>query len=274
MRRGVMAVLAVVWWLAGCGVGGSLPEGPTGGGAPVLPGEPVEPDAGLPNEGPDPHQSETSTSLWPLTTGSQWTYRIEDPNYQGAYTKHVEVLGPAEVPQTNPARSAVLVHSRQDRVRNNRPEVYEERSWQLELTNGLVVRLREEDYIDSQSTPIRVTRWTTRDGAPAAIVKSISRVPTERWPHRDLIREVVVLGGDPNNPETKDRTYEWSSAPETQPVVVPAGTFTNAIRVTRTKINKDGIATDARTYWLVPGVGKVKEEGERTELLQSYEVKQ
>ncbi len=285
MRRGVVAALAAVFWLAGCGGGGgSLPSGnpPETGGGPIdIGGTPVEPGNPNPNPNPgngnpDPGKPQESTSLWPLTPGSRWTYVItEDPNFSGEYTKVVEVKGTSEVPETNPKMSAMLVHSRQERMRGTQQEIYEERSWQVQLTNGLVVRVREEDFLDSSvnPNPIRITRWATRAGVPTAIMKGIAGEPQAGWPYRDVIREIVTLGGDPNNPETKDRTYEWSAAWEEQPLTVPAGTFPRALRLTRTKIDKDGIPTKERTYWLVPGVGKVKETGERTESLQSYDIK-
>ena len=53
-------------------------------------------------------------------------------------------------------------------------------------------------------------------------------------------------------------------------VTVPAGTFTNAIQVRRERTDKPDYL---RRYWLVPGVGKVREEGERTEELSSYDIK-
>ena len=279
MRRGVVAALAAVFWLAGCGGGaGSLPPGtnPDGSGGNIdIGGTPVDPNGG--NGNPDPGKPQESTSLWPLTTGSKWTYLItDDPSFTGDYTKVVEVKGTSEVPGTTPKTNAVLVHSRQERMRpGNQLEIYEERSWQVQLSTGLVVRVREEDFLDSQANPnpIRVTQWTKRDGTPTAIMKGVANEPEQGWPYRDVIREVVTLGGDPNNPETKDRTYEWTAVWEEQPLTVPAGTFPRSLRLTRTKIDKDGVPTKERTYWLVPGVGKVKETGERTELLQSYDIK-
>lgn len=280
MKRGVVAALAAVFWLAGCGGGGgSLPSdtNPPGSGGPIdIGGTPVDPGTGN-DGGTDPNKPPVaSTSLWPLTTGSKWTYVIpDDPNFKGEYTKVVEVKGASEVPESNPKMNAVLVHSRQERMRDNQQEIYEERSWQVQLTNGLVVRVREEDFLDSQvnPNPIRITRWTKRDNTPTAIMKGVASEPQQGWPYTDVIREVVILGGDPSNPETKDRTYEWSAAWEEQPLTVPAGTFPKALRLTRTKIDKEGTRTKERTYWLVPGVGKVKETGERTELLQSYDIK-
>jgi len=272
-----VAALAAVFWLAGCGgVGGSLPSGtnPPGTGGPIdIGGAPVDPNSGDGN--PNPGKPLESTSLWPLTAGSKWTYVIpDDPSFSGEYTKVVTVHGPSAVPGAD-VPGAVLVHSRQERMRGNLLEIYEERSWQVQRTDGLVVRVREEDFLDSQNNPnpIRITRWTKRDGTPTAIMKGIAAEPAQGWPYLDVVREVVTLGGDPNNPETKDRTYEWTAVWEDKPLTVPAGTFAKSLRLTRTKIDKEGARTKERTYWLVPGVGKVMETGERTELLQSYDIK-
>ncbi|XXF75902.1 hypothetical protein P2318_22965 [Myxococcaceae bacterium GXIMD 01537] len=277
MKRGLGAALAAMLWLSGCG-GGSLPptgEPPPGTDGPVdLPGTPVVPDPNNPSNNPDPNQPTAPPSLWPLTPGSTWTYQIEDPAL-GRFTKTVRVEGPSDVPQTNPAMRAVLVSSRQERTRNGVSELYVERSWQLELTEGFVVRLREEDFqgtSDSDLTSLRFTRWATPGGTPAAIMKSLSADKPAAWKHTDVITEVTTLTGDPN-PEVKGRTYVWVVEKVNDTVTVPAGTFTNATKLVRTRLDKEGNPSKERTYWLVPGVGKVREEGERTELLQSYDVK-
>jgi hypothetical protein len=262
-----VAALAAVLWLAGCGGGGgSLPtdskEGPTppDTGGPALPGDPVEPTPSSPPQPPPP-------GLWPLTTGSTWTYQIRDETL-GDFKKTVTVLGASDVPELSPPTRAVLVHSVQ--LRNGMNEVYEEESWQLELTNGLVVRLREQDYRDRDQnpTPIRVTRWLTPGThQAAAIMKSLSREQPVDWQHTDTLTEVTRIGGEPE--ESKEHTFLWKVV-GMESVTVPAGTFPNALKVVRTRQGKE---LKERTYWLVPGVGKVKEEGERAELLESYDVK-
>lgn len=251
MRRGVAAAAAaVVVWLIGCGGGGSLPSdtgqqpGPTSpdGRAP-LPGTPAQPDT------PGNGNILAPASLWPLTPGSSWTYRITD-DMRGVFSKRVEVLGPQPVPEMN--ITAIVVHSTQPHL--------EERSWQVQLDNGLVVRLREEDL--KSGAIARVTTWTP------ATVKSVAVAQAQGWTHNSTIREVTQMGD--GFVEEKDRTYVWTVKAVNETVTVPAGTFTNAIRIERDQPDKEG---KLRTYWLVPGIGKVKEDGERLEELVSHDIK-
>jgi hypothetical protein len=239
MKRAILAALAAVVWLGGCGgSGGSLPTG--NDPAPSdqeLPGDPVKPSP------------EAAPSLWPLTTGSTWTYRITDPT-RGVFDKAVEVLGPQAVPDTS--TTAILVRSVQPHL--------EERSWQLELQNGTVVRLREEDL--KAGAIVRVTTWSP------ATVKSLAQVQEQGWSYSSTIRELTRE--DTGLVEEKEQTYVWRVLAVNETVTVPAGTFTNAIKVQRDRPDKEG---KVRTYWLVPGVGKVKEDGERLEELVSHTVK-
>jgi hypothetical protein len=238
MKRAILAALAAVMWLGGCGEGGSLPPG--NGTTPPdqeLPGAPVKPSP------------EAPPSLWPLTTGSTWKYRITEP-MRGIFDKAVEVLGPQAVPET--ALTAIQVRSVQPHL--------EELSWQLELENGTVVRLREEDL--KAGAVVRMTTWSP------ATVKSLALVQQQGWSYSSTIRELTRL--DTGAVEEKERTYVWRVLAVNETVTVPAGTFHNALKVQRERPDKEG---SARTYWLVPGIGKVKEDGERLEELVSYDVK-
>jgi hypothetical protein len=67
--------------------------------------------------------------------------------------------------------------------------------------------------------------------------------------------------------ETKTTRDVWNVDGVNQTVTVPAGTFTNAI-----VLIKSG-GSSQKTYWYVPGVGKVKETGGQTEELTAYTVK-
>ncbi len=261
MRHGWVAAFAA-GWLVACG-GNSLPVGdgqggPPGGGA--LPGDPVVP-GGPGGQGEDDPAAELTT-LWPLTQGSTWTYDIQDP-VQGNFKKVVTVRGPGEVPG-QPGVNAVEVHSRQDRVLNG--FVYEEVSWQVELTNGLVVRLREDDFRDGQQ--LRSTTWNP------ATVKSVAGVPDALpWTYKSDVLEYITLGDGTR--EQKDPTYIWKVLETGVTVQTRAGTFTNAVKIQRDKVNNSGEVKQDKTrfYWLVPGIGKVREEGERTEDLSAYDIK-
>jgi hypothetical protein len=244
MKRAVLAALAAAVWLVGCGGGGSLPPGdPSLPTTPELPGLPVDPPVTKPD------QPNAPLSLWPLTAGSVWTYRITDP-MRGTFDKQVEVLGPQQVPDTT--MTAIAVRSLQPHL--------EERSWQLELQSGMVVRLREEDL--KSGALARVMTWSP------ATVKSLSQERELGWSYDSTIREVTRLGD--GTVEEKERTYVWRVLAVNETVTVPAGTFTNAIKVQRDRPDKEG---KERVYWLVPGIGKVKEDGERLEELVSHDVK-
>jgi hypothetical protein len=240
MKRAVLGALAAVVWLVGCGGGGSLPTGPGN----QTPSNPELPDAPL-----QPDKPGGPLSLWPLTEGSSWTYRITDPT-RGIFDKEVEVLGPQAVPGTR--TTATLVRSVQPHL--------EERSWQIELQNGMVVRLREEDL--KEGAVVRVQTWSP------ATVKSLAQAREAGWTYESTIRELTRM--DDGTVEEKDRTYVWRVLAVNETVSVPAGTFTNAIKVQRDRPDKEG---KERLYWLVPGIGKVREDGERLEELVSYEVK-
>lgn len=241
MKRAALGALTAVVWLVGCGGGGSLPTNPGGQSPsnPQLPDTPVQP----------PDKPDGPPSLWPLTMGSSWTYRITDPT-KGIFDKSVEVLGPQAVPGMD--MTAILVRSVQPHL--------EEHSWQLELQNGMVVRLREEDL--KAGAVVRVTTWSP------ATVKSLAQAKQEGWSYESNIRELTRL--DDGTVEEKDRTYVWRVLAVNETVSVPAGTFTNAIKVQRDRPDKEG---KERVYWLVPGIGKVKEDGERLEELVSHDVK-
>ncbi len=253
MRRwGWATVVAAMCWV-GCGEGGSLPSGDSKtppmtnqDGSVDLPD--IPPGTGGETNPPGPEQPAPFTSLWPLTTGSTWTYRITDP-VRGTFEKRVEVLGEQTVPETSMRAIA---------VRSSQPHL-DELSWQLDV-NGVVVRLREEDR--KGDTLARVTTWNP------ATVKSLSTERPLGWRYDSDIRELTRLGD--GSTEDKDKTYIWRVEAVNETVVTPAGTFTNVIRIKRERGDKEN---QVRTYWLAPGIGKVKEDGERLEELVSYDVK-
>lgn len=258
MTRRWVAALAAGWMLVGCGGGNSLPGG-EGPGQSNPDG-----DVGLPGD-PDPGEQENpaARSLWPLTAGSVWVYDIQDPVH-GNFQKHVTAVGTRDVPGAPAGTTGMMVHSKQDRVATG--VVYEEYSWQVEQSNGLVVRLREEDHRDG--VQVRTTTW-----APAT-VKSLARAPSSLpWVYQSAVQELTVLGD--GSKENSDPTYSWRVLEVGVTVHTKAGTFTNAVKIRRDKLTDAGEVKEGkeRTYWLVPGIGKVREEGERTEDLAAYDVK-
>jgi hypothetical protein len=261
-RWGWAALVMVGVWLGGCGEGGNLPSG-TGPTPEDEPGDVVLPGVPPVDEGPGPDGTppgeepavpgETPPppppSLWPLTQGSTWTYRITDP-LRGRFEKTVVVLGPRPVPGTS--TTATVVRSRQPHL--------EELSWQLE-DNGVVYRVREEDR--KSGLLARVQTWVP------VTVKSLSLPRPLGWSHATTVSETTRYGS--GETETKEKTFVWRVAAVGETVTTPAGTFTDAVRLVREREGKEG---KDRTYWMVPGVGKVKEDGERLEELLHYEVMQ
>jgi len=196
---------------------------------------------------------ETEKSLWPLTAGSTWTYRITEVGLP-PFDKVVKVLGVETVPDSTVQAAAVL---------SEQPHLTE-KSWQVER-DGLAFRVREEDR--RQGFLVRRSTWDP------ANVKSLAAVPQDTsWTHEARVLETTFFAAD-SSTEQKERTYVWTVLGMGETVTVPAGTFSNAIRVQRQRFNAEGLEKDVRTYWLVPGVGKVREEGERTEELLQYDVR-
>jgi hypothetical protein len=235
----LQAALAALVFTAGCGAGGSLPT------------DDNDPPPGAEQPGP---AAPAATSLWPLTTGSTWTYAITD-DIQGQFTKTVTVKGPSAVPGQSGVQ-AIQVES----VQNTSP-AYVELSWQQE-SGGMVNRVREEDR--RGGSLVQTTVWSP------ATLKMISQLRELGWSHtQGTVTERIAMG-DGSVTEAPEKPYVWTVKAVNEPVAVPAGTFPNALRVERTRSDK----TDTlRTYWLVPGVGKVKETGERLEELTSYSIK-
>lgn len=240
MRRWKWAALVAVGCWVGCGGGGSLPTHPDG--TVVLPDVPGDPNT----QAPDPF-----TSLFPLTQGSTWTYRIEDPSLGQPFEKRVEVVGETPVPETT--ETALEVRSTQPHLA--------EVSWQKEK-DGVVYRLREEDH--KAGTLVRVTTWN-----PAAM-KSLSGERPQGWSFESTLNELTRYPTGTKKDDNDKKKYTWSVEAVNETVTTPAGTFPNAIRLQRKREDK---VEPVRTYWLVPGIGKVKETGERTEELTAYDVK-
>lgn len=241
MRKAIWAaLLGAMFWA--CGGGGGLPGGTPandGGGGAVIP--PVT----------DPPAS--ATSLWPLTQGSTWTYRITDPLVAVPFEKKVEVLGVMDVPGTNGAK-AVAVRSTQAYIGR------EELSWQL-VIDGVVLRVREEDWKDGQL--VRVTTWDP------LTMKSIDAAEATGWTRTETVNESITDGSG-NVIDTKQKDFAWTVSATQVAVTTPKGSFDNSVKLQRLRPDKTGWE---RTYWLVAGIGKVREEGERTEELIDYDVK-
>jgi hypothetical protein len=185
-------------------------------------------------------------NLAPLGTGARWTYRITDPLRDAPFEKVVEVVGPQQVPGST--QQAILVVDSEP--------TQEERGWILEQ-GGFVLRAREEDR--KAGVLVRTTTWT-----PAA-PKTLSAEAPAGYTYEVTVREHEEHPVD-STVSDKDQTYRFTVVATNVQVTVPAGTFT-CLQVARVRLDKPG---SDRTYWLARDVGKVREEGERTEELVAY----
>ncbi|HET8541187.1 MAG TPA: hypothetical protein VFL83_15035 [Anaeromyxobacter sp.] len=182
--------------------------------------------------------------LAPLGTGARWTYRVTDP-VKGVFDKDVVVLGPAAVPES----SAAAIE-----VRDTEP-TGEETAW-VGVEGGFLVRHREEDR--RAGVLVRATTWTP--GAP----KTLAVEARAGFTARITVNEREWHPDD--TVSTKSPVYRFTVVATGVKVTVPAGTF-SCVQVERERLDK---VDPKRTYWLAPGVGKVREEGERVEELRSY----
>ncbi|MGA9521170.1 MAG: hypothetical protein WBV82_06885 [Myxococcaceae bacterium] len=240
MRGWTGWVGALVLGLVGCGPITPIPPGDVNGG-----------DAGLP-----PHEMPpTATSMWPLTAGSTWTYAIDDPDpLKGKFEKVVTVVGEEPIPGMN--GTAVVTKSVQLRT----PQL-EEKSWQL-VSGGVVFRVREEDRKDGVLA--RVMTWQP------TVMKSLAEAQPQGWSHAATVIE-SELDGNGVLVDQKQKEFVWTVEAVNETVTTAAGTWNNAIRLRRGRPDK--VDWETRTYWLVPGVGKVLETGERREELLRYDVR-
>lgn len=231
--RGWAALLAVGLWSA-CGP--RIEEEPQPEPNPTPPEcAPNDPDCVPP----------ASTSLWPVTSGSSWVYEVEDP-VLGRFEKVVRVVGRERVPGTD--REAVVLLSEQ-------PELLE-RSWQIE-ERGLVKRVRDEEA--KRGARPRVATWSP------ALLESLATPQRAGWESRVQVQETLTENGEATRNE---QLFLWRVVQTEVPMTVGD----QQVRAVQLRSERPGGDGAARTYWLVPGIGKVREEGARTEVLKSYTI--
>lgn len=185
--------------------------------------------------------------LQPLATGARWTYRVTDP-VKGVFEKHVSVVGPENVPELGTPTPAVA-------TRDVEP-TGEERDW-YEVKDGFLVRQREEDW--RAGTLVRVTTWSPAAPKWLAAVAQAGFTTQITVNEREWHPDGTV--------STKSPIYQFKVVATDVAVTVPAGTF-SCLQVERQRLDKVDVK---HTYWLAPGVGKVKEDSDRLEELSAYE---
>ena len=193
----------------------------------------------------------TEGALLPWAQGNQWTYRVTE---SGTVTQKVTGVGALETV----GGSGPYQDTRAHRVTTSKSTGGTTVSWQA-LSGTRLVRYREQSF-DVGVESAQSEEWWS----PAKL-------------HVDMTAEHLVPGASwtESYQETKQKTGQaaesettrdvWTVVADGQAVTVPAGTFSALV------LRKSG-TSKVKTYWFVRGVGKVKEVGEQTEELVSYQV--
>jgi hypothetical protein len=205
---------------------------------------------GKPDAGGD-SGSESLEPLLPWAEGNHWTYQVTDNGVTS--TKEV-TIGPEEPVGGSGPNKDKLAH----KVTTSKGTNDETISWQSQV-GDLVVRYREQSFGAMTGALQLEEHWAPYklhvDGTAA------HRVAGAEW--LEQYDETKSPAGD--TPVTKEARDHWLVDGVDQEVTVPAGTFRAIV------LRKAG-GTSTKTYWYVPGVGKVKETGGQTEVLVDFKV--
>lgn len=194
---------------------------------------------------------ETSGPLLPFKQGNTWTYKVTG---DGEVSQKVTTIGAAEaVGGKGPHATATAF-----KVVTKKGASDQTISWQA-VEGDRVVRFREQAYHESTGELEGEEHW---DPAKLHIDGSAEHTAEDAsW--LESYQETKLPVGEAESTETaRDR---WTVDAIDQVITVPAGTFKATVFI------KAGGST-LKTYWYVPGVGKVKETGGQTEELVSYKV--
>lgn len=201
----------------------------------------------------DPSCQAADGAMLPWAVGNTWTYAVND---EGVVTMKETTIGdPEPVGGTGPNKDVMAY-----KVVTAKGVMDQTISWQAPMGDS-VVRYREDSFSASTGDLELEEHWDPYklhvDGTAA------HRITGASWL---MIYDETKLpvGGTPATAEAHDR---WEILSACESVTVPAGTFT-AIYIQ--KVSATG--GSAKTYWYVPGVGKVKESGGQLEELVSYTV--
>jgi hypothetical protein len=241
---------------AGPDAGGPAPSNP------AVPGAAQGNDSGVPTETSDAGAAvsdassadataPTSQTLLPFFPGATWTYRVTSAT---GTTMKVTTVGPEEaVGGTGPNAA-----KRAFKVTTTKGASDKTVSWQA-VEGESVIRYREVSYAAMTGMPELEEHWV-----PSKIhvhSSAMRRAASAKW--SETYQETKAMVGMPV--VMASVTDNWTVDAPKVPVTVPAGTFDAVVLIKST-------ASGSKTYWYVPGVGKVKETGGQTEELLSYDV--
>jgi hypothetical protein len=190
-------------------------------------------------------------ALLPWKTGNTWTYQVNNEGVVGMKQTTVGDMEP--VGGTGPLKETLA-----NKVTTHKSGMDETISWQVPR-GDLVVRFREQAFSASTGEIELEEHWDPYklhiDGTAAHKVNGAT------W--LEIYQETKLpIGATPSTHEAHDR---WTVLSACAPVTVPAGSF---VAIYLQKVSATG--GSAKTYWYVPGVGKVKESGGQLEELVAY----
>ncbi len=187
--------------------------------------------------------------LIPWAVGNTWTYRVSK---NGEVNSKVTTVGPEEpVGGTGPNKDKLA-----NKVTTTKANQAETISWQT-IVGNLHVRYREQGF-DANTKGLKIEEhW-----APYKL--RVDNSPEQRVAEANWLEVYQETKNEADLPETTAEKNDFWFVDGEQMVTVPAGTF-KAIVYRKT-------GTSSKTYWYVPGIGKVKETGGQTEELESYQV--
>jgi len=189
--------------------------------------------------------------MLPWKTGNRWTYLVND---EGIVSMKETTIGAMEpVGGTGPNKDVQAF-----KVVTAKGVMDQTISWQAPMGDS-VIRYREQSFSASTGELELEEHWDPYklhiDGTAAHRVGGVTWLMVYQ-------ETKLPVGGTPETHEAHDR---WTILSACESVTVPAGTFT-AVYIQ--KVSATG--GSAKTYWYVPGVGKVKESGGQLEELVSY----
>lgn len=190
--------------------------------------------------------------LLPWREGNTWTYRVTN---NGVVSMKTTVVGAEEsVGGTGPNASKKAFKVTTTKGENDRTV-----SWQA-VVGDRVVRYREQAFMQTSGALALEEHWAPHkihvDGSDARTKAGAS------W--TETFEETKTL---PDGTATTATVSDsWIVDGVNVEVKVPAGTFRAVV------LQKSGGSGSTKTYWYVPGIGKVKETGGQIEELVSYKV--
>lgn len=244
-KRALPLALLLFAFLAGCG--STEPVAPTGAGG-VGGGGGGDSDAG--GDGGPSTCARPTGPLLPWKVGNKWTYAVVEAAQVSQKVTTIEGLEVVGGQGPNAGKMA-------NKVVTKKGPMDQTISWQA-VDGQKVVRYREQSFGATTGALELEEHWDPYklhiDGSPENMIERKTWVET--------YKETKIAVGS-NAPVTATAMDAWQVAEDCETIEVRGTTYV-ALRITKT-------SGDTKTYWYVPGVGKVKETGAQTEELVKFE---